>query len=298
VFRDDKHPVELLAEQLVECYGAPDPEPERDEWPDEDLDEDPSPGLPDTPAVFALRNLSPEEWRRLVEVLQEMLPRFFSIHDIREALRQQSPPLDLPPKAVGRAAVDVIRMSGCLGRFIEDDTVERLADGCGKPAYRLIRDLVGLIPEGRPIDEHPRALQNILAGRWRDPVQRERLLGMLGHEGASDRPADSLLLAWPVSPSGRVGPPCFGSQSRGLMADDMADDLLKLVAFELAALGVEVVGVCNDELLVMIGMNDELDWLGRSLEEILRRVGGDLLEASAWPGPICICFPFEECDVW
>ena len=244
-FRDGDDPVAQLAEELEDLIAG-----RRDS------------AVPGTAGSRWVRRMTAERWTDLARVLLSAVSQGLAAVHTRELIREALPDCEVSELEMESLQTTLFR-NACpeLEDFLADDTVQRLADQTGVEFALLCKKLLKEFPVCEPT---PQALGATVRRALRDgpgegivrildDVARDR--GDRKAVGLQDLLA--LLRECPVTLFGQVGQPTIGGQARGREFDDLADGILKRVAFELAAGGYPVVAVARDEIVVEVCGDNE-----------------------------------------
>ena len=228
-------------------------------------------------------------WRAVARTLLFAVPRGLADPQIRELLRSEVPGCD-----VGEA--DACRLWSRLVReyyrelvvFLEDTTVKTLAKRLGADPMKVEE-----LRLAEAADTWEAALRNVLSGK-RTGTDVWRRLQSLAESGPARRVVEkgeggpeayALLLDWPVTFSGRVGRPGYGIQVRSAEYLDVADEVRKTVAYELAAAGFRLLGIAGDEFAVEVP--EVRAGEAKSLESMANAAAGRILGEVA--NGCCVC---------
>lgn len=253
----------------------------------------------DAPWDFCeLETSNPGEHRRWVEtsrVLLHAMPRCLTTSQIRRLLREALPNCEFQEADVERFQANICDVVRELRDFLEDNTYEVLARKLGVDKIELEKalwmpDFPGTMGQ---------ALRNVLADkRVGEPVwERLRSLAKDGtgreivEKGKGGIAAYSLLINWPITLSGRVGRPGYCNQPRTTEYLDLADEVMKVVAFKLVSVGYELVAVVDNEFVLEVA--DDLEDVTGQVESL---ADSAVEEVLSWaPDPSCSC---QMADTW
>ena len=226
-----------------------------------------------------------ERWMRVTRTLLDAVPRGMAALHVREILRRDAD-IDITPADVERytrGLVDVVLPD--LGWFLEDETLPILARWLGCK----LEDLGGLIVAESP-GTTAAALRNLIAGRTKNPGAFAELRAVCTHERNREQlmaGEGSLELYHAVfggnvvCPGGRVRRALHFTTASAHQHVAMADDVMKVVLFEVVAAGYELVACAADEFVVQITEDP-------SEQATLRRIAQTAEEAA---GEFLIEFP-------
>lgn len=236
--RDGEDVIAILAENLADIANNDEVDDDGQELPD----------------------LTSNQWEQVVEVLLDSVARGYSTDQICVRLRNATERDHWPAAQVLHLYI-LFKNQICpeLTDLLNDQTVDQVARNLGTPSMLLYEKLLADSVENRPSFRFIGAtLRNVILRKstaheyWQ--ILRE-LAKDTSFQEAIDAPCDNeyvhnLLQRWPVTPLGRVGSPAYISQSRSREVLDFADDVLKLILFEIAAAGFLIVAVNGPEFVI------------------------------------------------
>ena len=215
----------------------------------------------------ALPNFTDIQWNEVVAVLLKSVPRGHSTDQLCWLIQGVIGIDNLPKAQVQRLHVK-FKNGLCpeLTDLLNDGTVDQVARNVGTHPVTLYERL-SQHPGNHsiPLRVIGATLRNVIFGK-----RKGNDIWLILHELAMDSDAQALLnlprpnetikallRAWPVTPLGRVGLPCYSSQARSAACFDFADDVLMRVLFEIAAAGFSIVAINGPEFVITAETKDE-----------------------------------------
>jgi hypothetical protein len=228
-----------------------------------------------------------DRWLRVTRTLLDAVPRGMAALHVREILRRDAD-IDIALAKAEQYAfsmVDVVLPD--LGWVLEDETLPILARWLGCK----VEDLGGLIVSESP-GTTAAALRNLIAGRTKNPGAFAELRAVCTHERNREQLMsgegslefyNAVFAGNVVNPGGRVRRALHFTTASAHQHLAMADDVMKVVLFEVVAAGFELVACAADEFVVQITEDP-------SEQATLRRIAQAAEEAAAE-----VLFEFPPC---
>lgn len=203
-----------------------------------------------------------DDWIGIINVALFAIPRGLAAQQVRILLEEQVEGRDFSAVEYGRLQELILSVLQELVALFPDKTIDDVCEHLKIDPMALYREIDS---RSSYLQTAETAMLNFIFGRTESQMIRDALLAVLppdsqfrkNIEDDSCSLDEQLLWRWPMTPSGQIGLPAFGSQSRSAEFQQRVDEVVKRVAYDLVAEGFELCAINGDEFILHVEGDDE-----------------------------------------